>query len=54
MSNVLLAQRISCINAISAMFKETGADVSMVFHGIGLDSRIVPEFLQASVGKYYS
>lgn len=49
-ANALLAQRISSINSLSAICEATGADVSEVARAIGLDSRIGPKFLQASVG----
>nr|CAG4636057.1 EOG090X03RJ [Eubosmina coregoni]SVE69713.1 EOG090X03RJ [Eubosmina coregoni] len=49
-ANAFLAQRISSINAISALCESTGADVSEVAKAIGLDSRLGPKFLQASVG----
>ena len=49
-ANAFLAQRISSINAISALCEETGADVDEVAHAIGTDSRIGPKFLKASVG----
>lgn len=49
-ANAFLAQRISSINAISAMCEATGADVSEVAQAIGMDSRIGSKFLQASVG----
>lgn len=49
-ANAFLAQRVSSINAISALCEKTGADVSEVAHAIGLDSRIGPRFLRASVG----
>lgn len=49
-ANAFLAQRISSINAISALCEVTGADVSEVAHAIGTDSRIGSKFLQASVG----
>ena len=49
-ANAFLAQRVSSINAISALCERTGADVSEVAHAIGLDRRIGPRFLQASVG----
>jgi len=45
-----LAQRISSINAISAVCGATGADVTEVGKAIGTASRIGPKFLQASVG----
>ncbi|GLC34216.1 UDP-glucose 6-dehydrogenase 1 [Pleodorina starrii] len=49
-ANAFLAQRISSINAISALCEATGADVQQVAHAIGTDSRIGPKFLNASVG----
>ena len=49
-ANAFLAQRVSSINAISALCERTGADVSEVAHAIGLDRRIGARFLQASVG----
>eukprot|EP01136_Pigoraptor_vietnamica_P026942 Opistho-1_new@82583 len=49
-ANAFLAQRISSINAISAVCEATGADVEEVAHAIGLDKRIGPYFLKASVG----
>jgi len=49
-ANAFLAQRISSINAISALCEATGADVDEVANAIGHDSRIGPKFLKASVG----
>lgn len=49
-ANAFLAQRISSINAISALCEATQADVDEVAHAIGQDSRIGPKFLKASVG----
>ncbi|XP_076319073.1 UDP-glucose 6-dehydrogenase-like [Tachypleus tridentatus] len=49
-ANAFLAQRISSINAISAICEATGACVSEVAHAVGTDSRIGPKFLEASVG----
>jgi UDPglucose 6-dehydrogenase len=49
-ANAFLAQRISSVNAISALCEVTGADVDEVAHAIGKDSRISPKFLRASVG----
>lgn len=49
-ANALLAQRISSINALSAICEATGADVDEVAYAVGLDSRIGPKFLKASVG----
>jgi len=49
-ANAFLAQRVSSINAISALCEATGADVDEVAGAIGTDSRIGPRFLKASVG----
>lgn len=49
-ANAFLAQRISSINAISALCEATEADVDEVANAIGKDSRIGPKFLKASVG----
>jgi UDPglucose 6-dehydrogenase len=49
-ANAFLAQRISSINSISALCEATGADVDEVARAIGMDSRISPKFLKASVG----
>lgn len=49
-ANAFLAQRVSSINAISALCEKTGADVEEVAFAIGKDSRIGPKFLKSSVG----
>lgn len=49
-ANAFLAQRVSSINALSALCERTGAEVSEVAAVVGTDSRIGPKFLQASVG----
>ncbi len=49
-ANAFLAQRISSINAISALCEHTEADVNEVAYAIGTDSRIGSKFLKASVG----
>ena len=49
-ANAFLAQRVSSINAISELCERTGADVDEVSRAIGMDSRIGPKFLKASVG----
>jgi UDPglucose 6-dehydrogenase len=49
-ANAFLAQRISSINAISALCEATEANVDEVAHAIGTDSRIGPKFLKSSVG----
>ena len=49
-SNAMLAQRISSINSLSALCEKTGADISELSKAIGMDHRIGPHFLRASVG----
>lgn len=49
-ANAFLAQRISSINAISALCERTGADVDEIAKAIGADSRVGPKFLKSSVG----
>ncbi len=49
-ANAFLAQRISSINAISALCEKTGADVDEIARAIGADSRIGAKFLKSSVG----
>jgi len=49
-SNSFLATKISFINEISQICDLSGADVSKVSLGMGLDSRIGPKFLNASIG----
>jgi UDPglucose 6-dehydrogenase len=49
-ANAFLAQRISSINAISALCEKTEADVANVSRAVGMDSRIGPKFLNASIG----
>ena len=49
-ANAFLAQRISSINAVSALCEATEANVDEVAYAIGTDSRIGPNFLKASVG----
>ena len=49
-ANAFLAQRVSSINAISALCEATEADVAEVAHAIGTDSRIGSRFLKASIG----
>ena len=49
-ANAFLAQRISSINAMSALCEATEADVDEVANAIGKDSRIGSKFLKASVG----
>ena len=49
-SNAFLAQRVSSINAISALCEKTEADVSEVARAVGADTRIGSRFLNASIG----
>ena len=49
-SNAMLAQRISSINSLSALSEKTGANIDELSKAIGMDHRIGPYFLKASVG----
>jgi UDPglucose 6-dehydrogenase len=49
-SNAFLATKISFINEIASVCERLGADVKEVARGMGLDTRISPEFLDAGVG----
>ncbi|MCL6634048.1 MAG: UDP-glucose/GDP-mannose dehydrogenase family protein [Alicyclobacillus herbarius] len=49
-SNAFLATKISFINEIANICARTGADVSQVALGMGLDPRIGPAFLRAGLG----
>jgi UDPglucose 6-dehydrogenase len=49
-SNAFLATKISFINEISNVCEETGADVSVVAQGMGLDRRIGSLFLRPGIG----
>jgi len=49
-ANAMLAQRISSINALSAICEATGANIDEVAFAVGKDSRVGPKFLRASVG----
>jgi UDPglucose 6-dehydrogenase len=49
-SNAMLAQRISSVNSLSALCEKTGADINELSKAIGMDQRIGPHFLKASVG----
>jgi UDPglucose 6-dehydrogenase len=49
-SNAFLAAKISFINAIANICENAGADVSQVMKGMGLDTRIGMQFLQAGLG----
>lgn len=49
-ANSFLAMKISYINAVSRLCELCGANVGVVAKGIGTDSRIGPQFLQAGLG----
>jgi UDPglucose 6-dehydrogenase len=49
-ANAFLAQRISSINAISALCEKTDADVAEISFAVGSDKRIGFEFINASIG----
>ena len=49
-ANAFPAQRISSINAISALCEKADADVTEVARAVGTDTRIGSKFLNAGVG----
>lgn len=49
-ANAFLAQRISSINAISALCEKTDADVAEISFAVGSDRRIGSRFISASIG----
>ncbi len=49
-ANAFLAQRVSSINAMSAVCEKTGADIDEISRAVGSDSRVGPKFLKSSVG----
>ncbi len=49
-SNAFLATKVSFINAIAHICSAVGADVQEVARGMGLDTRIGPDFLQPGPG----
>lgn len=49
-SNAFLATKISFINELARLCDKIGANVIQVAKGMGLDSRIGPQFLQAGIG----
>ncbi len=49
-SNAMLAQRVSSINSLSSLCEKTGANIEELSKAIGMDHRIGPHFMKASVG----
>lgn len=49
-SNAFLATKISFINELARLCDKIGVNVIQVAKGMGLDSRIGPQFLQAGIG----
>jgi len=49
-SNSFLATKISFINSVANVCERTGADITKVAYGMGLDRRIGKNFLNAGVG----
>jgi UDPglucose 6-dehydrogenase len=49
-SNAFLATKISFMNEVANICEETGADITVVARGMGLDHRISPHFLNAGCG----
>ena len=49
-SNSFLAAKISFINSVANVCESTGADITKVAHGMGLDQRIGKGFLEAGIG----
>ena len=49
-SNAFLATKISFANEIGNICKKIGVDSEEVFKGVGMDSRISPDFFRAGIG----
>lgn len=49
-TNAFLATKISFINSIAQICEKTGADITSVSKGLGLDRRIGQEYLNAGIG----
>jgi len=49
-ANCMLAQRISSVNSLSALCESEGAVIDELTRAVGLDDRVGPHFLKASVG----
>jgi UDPglucose 6-dehydrogenase len=49
-SNAFLASKISFTNEMAQICERSGADITVVTKGMGLDSRVGPRFLNAGIG----
>lgn len=49
-TNAFLATKISFINSLAQICERTGADITTVAQGLGLDKRISPDYMQAGIG----
>ncbi len=49
-ANAFLSTKISFINMVADLCEKVGADITAVARGLGLDSRIGPQFLEAGLG----
>lgn len=49
-SNSFLALKVSFVNELARLCGEVGGNIDIVAQGIGLDSRIGPEYLRAGIG----
>nr|WP_278430283.1 UDP-glucose/GDP-mannose dehydrogenase family protein [Brevibacillus laterosporus] len=49
-SNAFLSMRISFMNELARLSDKLGTDISIIATGMGLDSRIGPDFLRAGLG----
>lgn len=49
-TNAFLAMKISFVNSIAQICEKTGADVTKVAKGLGMDKRIAPDYLNAGIG----
>lgn len=49
-ANAFLAMKISFINSMASVCEKTGADVTLVARGLGMDKRIVGDYLNAGIG----